>query len=52
MTIEGDVIGKNLGDQRSNHFYISNQSDPGIASCNVEIVALKHFINNDIYKEG
>uniref|UniRef100_A0A915EI40 Fanconi-associated nuclease n=1 Tax=Ditylenchus dipsaci TaxID=166011 RepID=A0A915EI40_9BILA len=52
ITIEGVVLGKNLGDQRTNRFYIYNSNgQEDIGNCDVEIVALDYFLKNG-YTEG
>ncbi|KAH7722406.1 coiled-coil domain-containing protein MTMR15 [Aphelenchoides avenae] len=51
LTIKGRTIGKNLGDQRNNHFYTDGDDD-GVEQVSVEIVALKHFTEHRNFKEG
>ncbi len=52
IIIDGCVFGKDLGDQRTNRFYISSSQNEDVrGSCNVEIVALDYF-TKDRFKEG
>ena len=53
VTIEGEVLAKEIGDQRINHFILPNSTDDGtIQNCRVEDVALHYFLNQREFDEG